>query len=228
MKHLWNYIALPYLFVQYTYALVDITVNQALLNSGFHRSLTTNITLYANLTWCHLLVEDKFPRNVFINVNEVEDSADDIHVRTDQNLDLEATASASNSFSAYIYLNRNEPVQTSTEFSSKYIYTLPVHVRYHDPKTGGGYREFKKHQPTLFARCPTELSLPSSVIVSLPCDHSSAKVCKWTSLPFTQKSVLPPILVPVGDLDHHLPVYVSTHLAAYTGVVIVIYSLFSI
>lgn len=43
-----------------------------------------------------------------------------------------------------------------------------------------------------------------------------------------QKSVLPPILVPVGDLDHHLPVYVSTHLAAYTGVVIVIYSLFSI
>lgn len=104
MKKLLHFFVLSFFFVQYAYGLVDITVDQTLLNAGFHRYnshysveaqtclkpvehlslafrlLTTNITVYANLTTCRFLIEDKLPKNVFINVNEVEDNAENVRI----------------------------------------------------------------------------------------------------------------------------------------------------
>lgn len=101
-------------------------------------------------------------------------------------LNTETSASESVPFSAYIFLNKSQPVATSTEFHTNYFYTVPLRVRYHDPKTEGGVREFKKPSVILFGRCPQGLSLPKGVTVKLLCGPYTSEVCEWTTLPFTQ------------------------------------------
>ncbi len=110
-----------------------------------------------------------------------------ILTRVNQKLDIEAMASAGIPFSVHVYLNRSQPVTTSTEYHSQYLYYLPVHVRYHDPKTGGGHKEYKKQPPVVLVRCPEGSSLPSAAIVKLPCEpHSSSDICEWTTLSYAQ------------------------------------------
>lgn len=110
--------------------------------------------------------------------------------RLSSEVNIEVSATDAAPFSLYIYLNRSRPITTSLEFRTTYVYNIPVHVRYHDPKSGGGFREFKKQPAVLFARCPDGTTLTSSAVVKFPCKPNSADLCDWNSLPFTQVSNL--------------------------------------
>lgn len=101
-------------------------------------------------------------------------------------INVEKTATESIPFVAYIFLNKSQPVVTSNEFHTTYLYVIPLRIRYHDPKTEGGVREFKKPPVTLYGFCPQGLNLPKGSIEELPCDPHSSEKCKWTSLPVKQ------------------------------------------
>lgn len=177
-----------------------------------------------------------------------------IFATLNQKLDLETISSASNPFSLYVYLNRSQPVTTSLENHSEYFYILPIHLRYHDPKIGGGYREIKKSMAMLFSRCPDGIVTSSSAVVKFPCKPYSTDICEWSSLPFTQvsahlnnnvfsinitklvsliicifqKSLLPSLLIPVGNINFYEIVFLSTHITAYCGLIFILYHLFLI
>ncbi|XKL59192.1 hypothetical protein PGB90_000208 [Kerria lacca] len=186
MTFLIKYVLLIYFVINISQCFVDIVFDQSLLNNGFHRLLRSNITLYGNITSCTLLVEEKLPKNFFVIKDELEDTTYEIFATLNQKLDLETISSASNPFSLYVYLNRSQPVTTSLENHSEYFYILPIHLRYHDPKIGGGYREIKKSMAMLFSRCPDGIVTSSSAVVKFPCKPYSTDICEWSSLPFTQ------------------------------------------
>lgn len=109
-----------------------------------------------------------------------------INIKLSHKLNVELTASESAPFSAYIFLNRSQPVVTSKEFHTTYLYSISLRVRYHDPKSEGGVREFKKSPVILYGRCPQGLNLPKGSISKLPCDPNSSETCEWSTLSFTQ------------------------------------------
>lgn len=215
-------------FIRATHALLDVTIDQHVTESGFHRVLVTNITLYGNLTSCNLAIEEKFPKNLLINKDELDNLVKNQEIVTRLNVEIDPEASATTAvpFSSYIYLNKSHPVTTSTEFSSVYVYKIPIHVRYHDPKSGGGFREFRKLPSVLFARCPSENNAFSLSVSKFPCEPHSTEVCDWNSLPFTQKNLLPTLVIPVGNTDYYQTVLFSTHITAYVALLYILYTLF--
>lgn len=225
---MWFTFSVLFVVIQSICALVDITIDQKLENAGFHRLLVTNITLYANLTSCNLLLEEKFPKNFYIADSELENinQFSEVNLKLSHKLNVETAASESVPFSAFIFLNKSQPVVTSTEFRTNYLYSIPLRVRYHDPKTEGGVREFKKPPVILYGRCPSGLSVPKGTVAKLLCDPYTSETCEWTTLSFTQKSLLPQILIPVGDTNHYPYAFVSTHVSAYVGLFYLLCSLF--
>jgi hypothetical protein len=123
----------------------DAIYTRTVEGEGFHRSLVTNILLRKSqkpkrhdLTQCSLLIVEKFPSNVYIDIDELNS---DIYfpsrygVLLKESVNTEKPEYNSKPFEVYIYLNTYNNIQCSNGANETYdcqiSFRMPFHIRYH-------------------------------------------------------------------------------------------------
>lgn len=193
----------------------QVTIKRELKNEGFHRDLVSDIDIYSTSETypCSLLLVEYLPNTVFVDSDQILGltSKTGLVSFLNTSVNVEATAHSEKAipFKTFIYPLEQEGPKITRKVE------LPIHLRYQDPTSGGGYKNINIGQPSLFQRCAKDSSEPGSSKFDLPCSFGDRSLCQWTKL---DAKITPSTLtaaVPVGNTDLGLYVSVTSFVVIY-------------
>mgnify|MGYP002803970075 FL=1 len=207
--------------------LMTSSVHSVIHKQGFHREIESIVSWIVKNNEskldCSLLLVYHIPREMFVDFDEVRRlySTKIIPLGTTCDFNVERPAHLSTEQSVLIYPNiKKENTNSYLKLESRSI--LPVHWRYQQPTENQYYVTFSLPGPTVFARCPGDISSSEHYLkqcfnnqksVQYLCSSDTLEMCEWFSLKQnlnnTQNNGIR-FTVPVGIKAHTFVVALGT------------------
>lgn len=196
-------------------------VTRTFSKDGFHRSLDyfIEVPYIDGYESCKLCVQEIVPDNFYVDPDEINRLvlSGELSVSINDSVDVELPRESAVSFALLLYSDLYE-------FNGVLVtkLSLPMHVRYHAARPGGGTVTATLNEPTVLLYCP-KLACPDFSRV-FPCSPGSDEKCLFKTLNITEEGDAK-LEVPVGDLHHYFMVGLTTNLVVWLGLLYVLYIL---
>lgn len=197
----------------------ETEISRQIDNIGFHRNVYYNITLRTDCTVsnCKLCIQETIPPGLFVNKDQLNDllRLDRLSATVDGDVDIEAPERESPYLIVKIY-NELNSVGTNTFIANA---TLPVHLRYHDPQPGGGFRKFTLGQPEVYIHCTDVFLYHTEGTYLTPCAGNTKEPLPYRKIQYKMSGKDSKLVleVPVGDTEIRGIVYAGTYGVAIAG-----------
>ncbi|XP_039292808.1 phosphatidylinositol-glycan biosynthesis class X protein-like [Nilaparvata lugens] len=195
------------------------TMIRSVEKEGFHKELRSLVEIVTTkstekLRDCQVAIEENLPSSFYVDPDQLNNlgAYGKVVACANETVDVEKPQFTSPPLKVYVYSSLNT---TGNLLVANLV--LPIHLRYHKPRAGGGYEVVKISKPRLFLRCPRRLDCPKQGTMVFPCYRCSLNKCSW--LEFSFKTNMDPlkVTVPVGDLNHKLIIQLLTFLVTIGG-----------
>ncbi|KAK9506740.1 hypothetical protein O3M35_008617 [Rhynocoris fuscipes] len=211
------------IIIFYSFIVKAEVKNSALLswsleNKGFHRNIRYKLEIQDNNT-CkeyQTIIKQVIPSSLYVNKDQLEDLSrlGKVTAIVNDFIDIEQPEDVSTSHDVLLFGSFEETAQYTV---SSNIY-LPVHLRYHLPQVGGGFRSTILPLPKVYVKpCEFSSNSTSKDVTMLPCSADSIKSCLYHLLPYKINDDTLEVLIPVGNSDHYDIVLIITHLITIGG-----------
>lgn len=196
------------------------------LHSGFHRTVETVVNLTATSRVlrecnCVILLKELLPSGLYIDTYQT----DSLHqhgaakVFSPTEIDLELPEYLAQPHEIYAYKN-------TTNFNADDLlqaeFSLPIHLRYHQPRMDVKYLSVSLRPPTIMTHCTcADWLSKQDDLVAAPCSEYTYLSCMWLQLQCTGGQELS-FEVLVGQLSHFLLVTTATILVTFTSTAVLV------
>lgn len=204
------------------------TVFRHIWRDGFHVDISYTIELLVEVEdaarWenCTFALREYISDSFYVNPDQLSNlhRSGLLNACTLDKIDTEAPQHLSKRLTVYVYghFQKSQNLIHST-------LKMPLHLRYHLPRHGGGYSVAEIKAPTLLVQCEDIVECRHLMKTKAPCFYCSQEICNWMRIPYQiniQNFTMP---VPVGDLNHLNIVTVITYLLTFGGCIYVVLSL---
>lgn len=199
------------------------------LHSGFHRTVETVVNLTTTKRTkrvlrdcnCVILLKELLPSGLYVDIYQT----DSLHqhgaakVFSPTEIDLELPEYLAQSHEIYAYKNTtncNADGLLQAEFS------LPIHLRYHQPRMDVQYLSVSLRPPTVMLHCTcADWLSKQDDLVAAACSEDTYLSCMWLQLQCTGGQELL-FEVPVGQLSHFLLVTTATIFVTFTSTAVLV------
>lgn len=194
-------------------------VNRKIDSIGFHRNVYYNFTLNTNCTVnsCKLCLQETIPPGLFVNKDQLTDllRLERLSATVDGEVDIEAPARDSPTLILRLFKDLSLSA-TNTLIGNA---TVPVHLRYHEPQPGGGFRKFTFGQPDVYIYCAGIPLYHSEGVFLTQCAGNDKDPLPYRKINtyMSDGDTNLVVEVPVGDSDITDIVYAGTYGVAIAG-----------
>lgn len=196
------------------------TILRQLEREGFHIDIHSLVELVVDIEkasqWenCSLVLRESIPDSFYVDPDQLFElkRTGILQACTTDTVNIETPQHLSKSHTVYVY--------GRFQRSQNLIYShlkFPLHLRYQEPKIGGGYSTAVLKSPHLMIRCKDSIGCKNIVKSKAPCFFCNHSNCSWMRFPYKTNSHNFTVSVPVGDLNHLPFVTVVTYLLTYGG-----------
>ncbi|XP_072167658.1 phosphatidylinositol-glycan biosynthesis class X protein-like [Diadema setosum] len=206
-------------------SLSALTMLREIENSGFHRTMVTNISLDVNpgCQECRVMLLQYLPKGLFIDTHQMRSLAEfgGPQVMTFEKIDTEKPAHQSEGHLITVY---SPDSYSETDHVTVSLH-VPIHVRYHmasrDHQTWQVAVSLPHPHTYLHCKGCTQNSCSGDAkadMLQAPCTASNHSMCSWTPLPHTKESVdTLELHVPIGQDWLSVPVTIATLVCIMAG-----------
>lgn len=196
------------------------TILRQFEREGFHIDIHSLIELVVDVEtapiWgnCTLILRENIPDSFYVDPDQLLELSRSGILRacTPDKVNIESPQHLSKGHILYVY--------GGFQRSQNLIYShlkFPLHLRYQEPKIGGGYSSAVLKSPHLFIKCKDSINCKNLVKSKAPCYFCGKSNCSWTRFPYKTNAHNFTLSVPVGDLNHLPFVTIVTYLLTYGG-----------
>uniref|UniRef100_A0A0D9R8F4 Phosphatidylinositol-glycan biosynthesis class X protein n=1 Tax=Chlorocebus sabaeus TaxID=60711 RepID=A0A0D9R8F4_CHLSB len=182
----------------------EIILRQEVLKDGFHRDLLIKVKFgesIEDLQTCRLLIKQDIPAGLFVDPYELASLRErniTEAVMVSENFDIEAPNYLSKESEVLIYARQDSQcVDCFQAF-------LPVHYRYHRPRSHDGETSIVVNHPDLLMFCDQEfpiLKCWAHSEVAAPCALENEDICQWNKMKYKSVRKLFSLIAKVGKMD---------------------------
>lgn len=196
------------------------TILRQLEREGFHIDIHSLIELVVDIEkaslWenCTLVLRESIPDSFYVDPDQLLElkRSGIVQACTLDSVNIETPQHLSKGHVVYVY--------GRFQRSQNLIYShlkFPLHLRYQEPKVGGGYSPAILKSPYLLIRCKDSIGCKNIVKSKAPCFLCSHNNCSWMRFPYKTNAHNFTLPVPVGNLNHLPFVAVITYILTYGG-----------